>query len=232
MVLGLRTLRLGALVMSRQEFSPPAEEAVQAMIEGIRLMGRGALPWTADADNLQQRSEWLRARGPADDEWPDLSDQHLLVTLNEWLAPFLGGIRSRSQLQQLNMAAALKSMFTRPQLLRLDELAPVALIVPTGSRIRLDYASGQSPVLPVRLQEMLGESDTPRVAGGKVPVLIHLLSPAGRPLAVTQDLRSFWTNSYPEVRKQMRGRYPKHEWPEDPSKAAPTRTTKRRGNRR
>ncbi len=142
-------------------------------------------------------------------------------------APFLGRIYRRAQLGQLDLVEILRSRFSFHQSKELDRLAPETLAVPTGSKIRLDYSAAQ-PVLAVRLQEMFGQSETPTVGGGKVKVLIHLLSPASRPLAVTQDLPSFWKNAYPEVRKEMRGRYPKHHWPEDPLEAEPTRRTKRR----
>ncbi len=230
-VLALRTEALGALELSRHAFEPDDEKTLGVMIEGIRRMGLTCLPWSRESDSIRIRSEWLRLHGLVPEDWPNLEDQHLLDTLEAWLGPFLGGIRSRVHLARLNMPAVLKSRFSSQQLRQLDQFAPEALAVPTGSRVRLVYSTDLDPILPVRLQEMFGASLTPAVAGGKVPVQIHLLSPAGRPLAVTRDLPSFWKNAYPDVRKQMRGRYPKHHWPEDPLAAAPTRGTRTRGRR-
>jgi ATP-dependent helicase HrpB len=200
------------------------------MLEGIRTMGLDVLPWSREAVAFRARSEWLRTRRLVPEDWPDLSEGHLLALLPAWLGPFLGNVSRRAHLASLDLAAILRARFSFRQLKELDRLAPEAVTVPTGSRIRLDYASGDQPVLAVRLQEMFGQSETPAVGGGDVNVLLHLLSPAGRPLAVTQDLPSFWRNAYPEVRKQMRGRYPKHVWPEDPAEARPTKRTK--GGRR
>jgi ATP-dependent helicase HrpB len=155
--------------------------------------------------------------------WPDLSDEGLLADVPGWLGPHIHGVTRKSHLERLDTAQILLHFLGHHRLSELNRLAPVTLTVPTGSRIRVDYENG--PVLAVKLQEMFGQTTTPAVAGGRAPVLIHLLSPAGRPLAVTQDLPSFWRNAYPEVRKEMRGRYPKHPWPEDPLAAAPTRKT-------
>jgi ATP-dependent helicase HrpB len=170
----------------------------------------------------------LRSRGLVGEGWPDLSNHRLLDALPQWLGPHLDGVTRRAHLQRLDLARIIRGLFSFEQLRRLDHLAPTHCTVPTGSRIPLDYGSGPEPVLAVRLQEMFGETDTPAVAGGKVKVLLHLLSPAHRPLAVTSDLRSFWKNAYPEVRKDMRGRYPKHFWPEDPLEATPTRRVRRK----
>jgi ATP-dependent helicase HrpB len=131
-------------------------------------------------------------------------------------------------LQQLHLADILRGMFSPQQLRDLDRLAPSSLTVPSGSKVALDYTPTEHPALSVKLQELFGLTETPRVGGGAVPVTIHLLSPAARPLAVTQDLRSFWENVYPEIRKQLRARYPKHPWPEDPFTATPTKRTLRR----
>jgi ATP-dependent helicase HrpB len=145
--------------------------------------------------------------------------------MDEWLAPFLDGMTRLAHLSRLNLLEILRARFSYEQRSQLDLLAPTHCIVPTGSRIPLDYSSGK-PVLAVRLQEMFGEANTPTIAGGKVNVVLHLLSPAHRPLAVTQDLVSFWRNAYPDVRKEMRGRYPKHHWPENPLSAVPTKRKK------
>ncbi|HEX3029355.1 MAG TPA: ATP-dependent helicase C-terminal domain-containing protein, partial [Clostridia bacterium] len=141
--------------------------------------------------------------------------------------PFLNGVRKQKDIEALDMASIIKSIFSYEQINLLEALAPSAVKVPGGSNIRLKYDEGEKPVLAVRLQELFGQTDTPRIAGGKIPVLIHLLSPAMRPLAITQDLRSFWVNTYPEILKQMRIKYPKHVWPDDPLKAEATNKTKR-----
>jgi len=219
--------RLGALIIDEKNTPPRGENVREAMMAGIRQMGPGCLPWGREALSLRSRSEWLRTRGFVPSDWPDLGDARLIETLADWLGPYLGNMTRKAQLQELDMFAILRGRFTHRQWTALASLAPETLTVPTGSRIRLDYASGDTPVLSVRLQEMFGQTDSPAIAGGRAHVLIHLLSPAGRPLAVTQDLRSFWTNAYREVRREMRGRYPKHAWPEDPLSAAPTRRTRR-----
>jgi ATP-dependent helicase HrpB len=162
-------------------------------------------------------------------DFPDLSDGGLIASMETWLAPFTKGMWKLEQLQRLGLADVLRSQLSPHQQRELDRLAPPYLLVPSGSRIALDYTQTDHPSLSVKLQELFGLAETPRVAGEKIPVTIHLLSPASRPLAVTQDLRSFWQNVYPEIRKQLRARYPKHPWPEDPMTAVPTRrTTKRR----
>jgi len=227
MVVARRAQMLDALIIEEQSAQPRGSSACVAMVEGIRQMGIASLPWERESESLRSRSEWLRVQQLVTSDWPELSDEHLVATLDRWLSPFLDGIARRAHLAPLDMQAILKSFFSYPQLRDLDRLAPVTLTVPTGSQIRLEYSAGTPPILAVRLQEMFGQTDTPTVAGGRVNVLIHLLSPARRLLAVTQDLRSFWINAYPEVRKEMRGRYPKHPWPENPMDATPTRRTKR-----
>ncbi len=227
-VIARRVKKLGALELAESKIKAPVATLRSGMIEGIRKMGLDVLPWSKDALSIRTRSEWLRKQECGRDEWIDLSDEHLLETLEEWLGPYLTGIANRQQLERLPMTEIIKGMFTYKQLRELDELAPTHLVVPTGSRIPLDYSSGEKPILAVRLQEMFGQTDTPTVARGRVKVLIHLLSPAHRPLAVTQDLPSFWKNAYADVRKDMRGRYPKHHWPENPLEAEPTKRTKRR----
>jgi ATP-dependent helicase HrpB len=226
-VVARQVRRLGAITVGEQASVPRGEAVREAMGEGIRLMGLAALPWGKEPESVRSRSEWLRVRGLAPADWPDLSDTHLMATLPGWLGPFLDGMTRRSHLGKLNMESVLRVLYTVRQWNELSRLAPETITVPTGSRIRLDYSAGDLPVLSVRLQEMFGQTDTPVIAGGRVSVLIHLLSPAGRPLAVTQDLGSFWSNAYREVRKEMRGRYPRHVWPEDPLGAKPTRRTKK-----
>ncbi|MEZ5436292.1 MAG: ATP-dependent helicase C-terminal domain-containing protein [Pseudomonadales bacterium] len=171
-----------------------------------------------------QRAQWVSTKNIIEN-FPDFSEKYLLETMEDWLLPFLSGVSRRSQLAQVDWLSALQARLDYTQQQQLDCLAPAQLTVPTGSRITLDYA-GEQPILPVRLQEMFGAQETPRIADGKIPLLIHLLSPRQTPLAVTQDLASFWQNAYREVRKDMRGQYPKHYWPENPLEAEPTRRSK------
>nr|MCU0564599.1 ATP-dependent helicase HrpB [Desulfobacterales bacterium] len=229
-VVALRTVRLGAVTLQREALADADPGRVaQAMLEGVREMGLACLPWTAGLRRWQQRVLFLR-QALGRDEWPEVTDEGLLARLEEWLLPSLVGVSRASGLKAVDLGAALESLLARPQRRRLDELAPTHVEVPSGLRLRLDY-SGETPVLAVRVQEMFGCTDTPRVAGGRQPVLLQLLSPAGRPVQVTTDLAGFWSGSYREVRKEMRGRYPKHPWPEDPLHAPPTRRAKGRPHR-
>jgi len=150
------------------------------------------------------------------------------ASLETWLAPFMVGMQRWADLAKLDLLTALNTLLDYPQQQQLDELAPKALTIPTGQKVTLDYTADNGPVLSAKLQALFGWTETPRVAGGRVPVVMHLLSPAQRPLAVTADLASFWANAYPEVRKDMRGRYPKHPWPEDPFTAQAQQGTKKR----
>jgi len=221
-------VRFGAIELSSTARTPQSEVLERGMIEGIRIMGLDVLPWTAHARSILLRSEWLRLRGLAGNAWPELSIAHLSEILPAWLGPYLSGMTKRSHLGRLDMSRIIDALLTYDQHQQLERLAPTHLTVPTGSRIPLEYGDGPQPVLAVRLQEMFGQTETPTVGGGRVAVMLHLLSPARRPLAVTQDLPSFWQNAYPDVRKEMRGRYPKHPWPENPLEAAPTRRAKSR----
>ncbi len=219
--------RFGAITLSERPVTRSSEVIIERMADGIRLMGLDTLPWSPSARSLRERSEWLRRTGNSGPDWPDLSDEALLEQIMSWLGPYLGGITKRAHLVRLDLAKIIEGLFSYEQLRELESMAPTHLTVPTGSRIALAYGKEGPPVLAVRLQEMFGQTETPSVARGRAKVLLHLLSPARRPLAVTQDLPSFWKNAYPEVRKDMRGRYPKHHWPEDPLDAEPTRRTKR-----
>lgn len=224
-----RQRRMGALVLADQPLDAPAPAAViAAMLAGVRRLGLGALPWTKELSALRARVDFLRAERP-DDGWPDLSDTALLAGLDDWLGPYLAGITRRSQLGGIDLVGALRALLPAGAGSRLDALAPGTLALPTGTRAPIDYAAEAGPTARMRLQEVFGLTETPRVAGGRVPVIFELLSPAHRPLAVTRDLAGFWRNVYPQVRAEMRGRYPKHHWPEDPLSAEPTRTTRRRG---
>jgi ATP-dependent helicase HrpB len=222
-----RISRLGALIIAEQPFEPPEEKMKSAVLDGVRRMGLECLPWDKESRSLQQRSEWIRRQANSAD-WPDLSGVTLAATIEEWLGPFLSGIRRRNQLTSLPMFDILRSRFSSRQWQELERLAPAHLRLPSGSHIAIDYSSGDQPVLAVKLQELFGQIETPRIFGGKVGIVLHLLSPASRPLAVTQDLHSFWKNVYPEIRKQMSRRYPKHFWPDDPFTAKPTNKTVRR----
>ncbi len=226
MVEAKRERRLWSLVLEEKPLkNPPPAQVSAAMIEGVRAMGLTALPWTDNARNLQARIAFLRK---LDDSWPDLSDDALLASLEEWLAPYLAGMTRRAHLASLDLMDALLSQLDWKQRQALDALAPTHLTVPSGSRVPLDYRSGDVPVLAVRLQEMFGATDTPVIAGGKVQVLLHLLSPARRPVQVTRDLKSFWASSYRAVKADLRGQYPKHYWPDDPLQAEPTARAKPR----
>jgi ATP-dependent helicase HrpB len=223
-----RLLRLDALVLEEVPLTRPSSEAVQtALLSGIRSLGLAALPWSDKARELQARLVSMRLWQP-EAGWPDLSDDSLLESLDQWLAPYLTGMRSAEHLKKLDLAAILAAKLDWQQQSRLDREAPTHLTVPSGSKVRLRYTPGEPPVLAVRLQEMFGLADTPRVCNNKVPVLLHLLSPAQRPMQITQDLRGFWEGAYHEVKKELRGRYPKHHWPDDPWQAQPTSRIKPR----
>jgi ATP-dependent helicase HrpB len=181
------------------------------------------LPWREGAARLRERLAFLHAHDAA---WPDVSDAALLATLDDWLAPALDTQRKASDLASLDLGALLLARLTWQQRSALDALAPSHLEVPTGSRLPVDYADPTSPVLAVRLQEMFGCLATPTVLGGRIPVTLHLLSPAHRPLQITRDLAGFWKTSYKDVQREMKGRYQKHHWPDEPEKAAPTRRRK------
>lgn len=224
-----RQRRLGALVLSEQALSKPDPSLiVTALLDGVRQAGVASLAWTAERRQWRARVRFLRRADVAPSRWPDLSDDTLLHRLQEWLGPFLRGITTLERVQRCDLAKPLQSLLSREQQRDLDRLAPTHFTVPSGSRIQIDYDSPDFPVLSVRLQEMFGCTETPRVVNGKVPVMLHLLSPARRPIQVTQDLASFWAKTYHEVRKELRGRYPKHHWPDDPRTFPPTARPKRR----
>ena len=220
-VLARRRRRLGALLIEDKPIARPDPERVKAaMLDGLRQRG---LPWTDELRDWRDRIAFLRA---LDESWPDLSDQALLGSLDDWLAPFIDGGSKR-----IDFAAALKTLVPWDRQRQVDSLAPTHIEVPSGSRIPIDYANPAEPTLSVRLQEMFGLTDTPKVCGGKVPVLIHLLSPARRPVQVTRDLASFWSNGYKAVKAELKGRYPRHYWPDDPLVAEPTARVRPRPRR-
>ncbi|GEM44644.1 ATP-dependent helicase HrpB [Deinococcus cellulosilyticus] len=206
----------------------PEEQRIQVLCQALRSEGLHLLSWNETSLQWQARVQslhlWRTSEG-----WPDVSDQALLDTLDSWLGPFLQNVRKRDDFQKLDLPSILTGLLPWDLASRLDDLAPPRLEVPSGFKVQLQYfKDGSTPVLAVKLQEMFGLLDTPKVNGGRTPVLLHLLSPARRPVQVTQDLRSFWQNTYPEVRKELRVRYPKHPWPEDPWTATATRGVKRR----
>jgi ATP-dependent helicase HrpB len=239
-----RRTRVGQVVVSSEPLPEVPEQARnEALLGVVRKQGLAFLPWTRKLEQWRARVMLLRAadlgtldRGgerayrdsiASSSQWPDLSNGTLLATLDLWLAPHLAAVRRLEDFQKLDLKSILYGLLPWPLPLELERLAPEQLVVPTGSRITIDY-NQYPPVLAVKLQEMFGCEETPRVANGQVPLLIHLLSPAGQPLQITQDLGGFWRSSYREVQKEMKGRYPKHPWPDDPLQASATRHTKKR----
>ncbi|MFE0047945.1 ATP-dependent helicase C-terminal domain-containing protein [Streptomyces albireticuli] len=227
-VVARRVERLGAVELAERPLAAPDPARVRAaLLDGLRSEGLGLLRWPDGAAGLRQRLAFLHRE--LGEPWPDVSDEALLAGAEEWLGWELERARRRTDLERLDAGKALERLlpWASGAAARLDELAPERLEVPSGSRIRVDYGAPQ-PVLAVKLQELFGLQETPRLAGGRVPVLVHLLSPAGRPAAVTADLASFWREGYRAVRAELRGRYPRHPWPEDPSAAVATRRTNAR----
>ncbi|MFE9179035.1 ATP-dependent helicase C-terminal domain-containing protein [Streptomyces sp. NPDC007126] len=226
-VVARRVERLGAVELAVRPLADADPGLVRgALLEGLRREGFGLLRRSADGDLLRERLAFLRRH--LGEPWPDVSDDALLARVDEWLEPELSRARRRADLGRIDAGQALARLlpWASGEAARLDELAPERIVVPSGSRIRIDYTNPEQPVLAVKLQEMFGLQRSPEVAG--VPLLVHLLSPAGRPAAVTADLASFWQDGYRGVRAELRGRYPKHPWPEDPATAEPTRYTKAR----
>ncbi len=218
--------RLGALRLREAPWEDPDPDLVAAaLLEGIRQEGMDALPWDREARQVQQR---IRFMAQLEAGWPDVSDEALAAALADWLGPHISGLRRRDEVQRLRLGPLLLGMLTWEQRRALDEEAPTHITVPSGSRHPIDYSDPAAPVLAVRLQEVFGWTETPRVGRGRVPLTLHLLSPAHRPVQVTRDLASFWREGYFLVRKELRGRYPKHYWPEDPLTASPTNRTRPR----
>jgi ATP-dependent helicase HrpB len=228
-VVARRERRLGTLTLEQTRLHQPDQNLViKALLTGIRSKGQSCLPWTKERRNWQARVQFLHRVMPPETRWPDVSNETLLTTLETWLAPYLTDISSLAQLRRMDLTWPLQAHLSQEQQHTLDTLAPTHITVPTGSRIALDYSSGKIPIFAVRLQEVFGMTKTPTVANGKIPVLIHLLSPARRPVQVTQDLTSFWKTGYAIVKKELKGRYPKHFWPDDPFQAQPMRSIKKR----
>jgi ATP-dependent helicase HrpB len=225
-VVARRRERLGAIVLADHPLADPDPvEVAAALVRALAAAGVDALPWSDGARRLRERMAFLHQIDPT---WPDVSDVGLATSIEEWLAPRVIGMRRRAEVSRLDLGAALLERLDWRQRTALDELAPTHLVVPSGSRIPIDYSDPELPVLAVRLQEMFGLPDTPRIAGGRVPLTLHLLSPAQRPVQVTRDLAGFWRSSYFDVQRELRGRYPKHDWPDDPLAASPTSRAKRR----
>ncbi|NKJ21770.1 ATP-dependent helicase HrpB [Dyella sp. SG609] len=220
--------RYAGIVLSRRSVPVQPGDALPALLAAIRAKGLDALPWSEHARRLRLRMQAVR-------EWmpelglPDVSDDALLASLETWLGPYLDGKRRFDALSAEELSQALSSLFDYEQRRALEAHAPENLTVPSGMSRRIEYAAGEPPVLAVKLQELFGLADTPRVGNGRVPVTLHLLSPAGRPIQVTQDLKGFWERTYPEVKKELKGRYPRHPWPDDPWSATPTHRAKPRG---
>nr|WP_223237022.1 MULTISPECIES: ATP-dependent helicase HrpB [unclassified Citrobacter] len=223
----LRRTRIGQLTLKVQPLARLSEDELhQAMLNGIRDKGLSVLNWTPEAEQfrlrLQCAANWL-----PEYDWPAVDEDSLLATLETWLLPHMSGVHSLRALKAVNVGQALRGLLDWSMLQRLDSELPAHYTVPTGSRIAIRYHEDNPPVLAVRMQEMFGEAKTPTIAGGRVPLVLELLSPAQRPLQVTSDLSAFWKGSYREVQKEMKGRYPKHVWPDDPANTAPTRRTKK-----
>ncbi|WP_036718708.1 ATP-dependent helicase HrpB [Paenibacillus harenae] len=217
---------MGSIVLKEAPLQKPDEEKMaETMLSALRLSGIGMLPMNKQASQLRARMKLMALSG---EDWPDVSDSALLASLEQWLKPHIYGLKSRSDLQRLPMQQLFEEMLSWKQRQELDEQVPTHLVVPSGSRIPVDYSDPETPVLAVRLQELFGMRETPRLARGRLPVTLHLLSPSQRPVQVTKDLRSFWENAYFEVKKDLKGRYPKHYWPDDPYSAVPTNRAKPR----
>ncbi len=222
-----RRMRIGQLTVSVQPLAKPSEEELhQAMLNGIRDKGLSVLNWTPEAEQFRLRlhcaAKWL-----PEYDWPAVDEASLLATLENWLLPHMTGVQSLRGLKSLNVNQALRGLLDYAMLQRLDSELPGHYTVPTGSRITIRYHEDNPPALAVRMQEMFGEAKTPTIAQGRVPLVLELLSPAQRPLQITRDLSAFWQGAYREVQKEMKGRYPKHVWPDDPANTAPTRRTKK-----
>ena len=231
-VVAREVVRLDALILEEKpRRTDDVADVLQAMLDGIREMGLSALPWSDDCRAFCARAELARRLElPSTQTWQSMSDEGLLQSIDTWLTPWLDGVTRRAHLSRLPLLEALQFRIGSDGVRRLDEWLPTHLTVPTGSRIRIDYIDDLAPCASMRMQEVFGLATTPRLALGKVPVTFKLLSPAQRPLQITSDLASFWRNAYTDVRKDMRGRYPRHYWPEDPLQAEPTRRVKPRSD--
>ncbi|MGB8316046.1 MAG: ATP-dependent helicase HrpB [Aestuariivirga sp.] len=222
-VIATRARKLSALIIEERPLADADPQATAAaMAQGIAGMGLRVLPWKDGVTHFRAQVMYLRRLLP-EDGWPDLSDEALLLSLNEWLTPYLAGITRKAHLERLDMFAIIKGLVPYDLQRQMESLVPSRIEVPSGAHVAIDYETDGDPVIRVRLQEMFGLARTPTIARGRAQLRIELLSPAGRPLAVTKSLETFWTNGYPDVRAELRGRYPKHSWPEDPLSAPPVK---------
>ena len=222
-VIATRARKLSALTIEERPLTDADPQATAAaMAQGIAGMGLRVLPWKEGVTHFRAQVMYLRRLLP-EDGWPDLSDEALLLSLNEWLTPYLAGITRKAHLERLDMFAIIKGLVPYDLQRQMESLVPSRIEVPSGAHVAIDYETDGDPVIRVRLQEMFGLARTPTIARGRAQLRIELLSPAGRPLAVTKSLETFWTNGYPDVRAELRGRYPKHSWPEDPLSAPPVK---------
>ncbi|MDQ3405475.1 MAG: ATP-dependent helicase HrpB, partial [Actinomycetota bacterium] len=225
-VVARRVRKLGAIMLHEKPLATPPADAVRAAVhEGLRRNGLALVRFDNRARSLRERLRLLRR--VIGDPWPDVDDDTLIAAADSWL----GSAKDRASLKRIDMTQALRTLLPWPAATRLDELVPERVEVPSGSKIRIDYAA-DPPALPVKVQEVFGWTESPTIVDGRVPLVLHLLTPAGRPTAVTGDLASFWATGYPQVRAELRGRYPKHRWPDDPLAAAPSAHSIQRGQRR
>ncbi|WP_281023731.1 ATP-dependent helicase C-terminal domain-containing protein, partial [Rhodoplanes roseus] len=223
-----RIRRLGALALAeRTQKIVPDQETARALAEGIGSLGLARLPWSTGLSQWRDRVNFLRRH--EGDEWPDLSDEALRASIGDWLAPALADKTSLGQLGADDLSNALHALLPWNLRKKLDHDAPTHFDAPSGSHVPIDYESPEGPKLAIRVQELFGLDRHPSIAGGRVPLVVELLSPAHRPVQITRDLPTFWRGSYADVRTDLRGRYPKHPWPEDPLAAPPTHRAKPRG---
>ncbi len=216
--------RFAALILEERRLAAPdAGRATPVLLEWLQRRGLAVLPWDGEARSLQRRMELVRALGRRDlGDWPASDDDALLGSLAGWLAPWLTDVTRRDALARVPLREALYARLSATQQRMLEQLAPRELILPAGRQVRIDYLDEQAPAVSVRLQDAFGLRQNPSIADGAVPITMKLLSPAQRPVQITQDLPGFWRGGYAEVRKQLRGRYPKHAWPEDPTQRLPS----------
>jgi len=225
-----RERRLGALTLESTEIRNPDPQALEnAVLVGLRQLGIAGLPWTPELRQWRARVMLMRQYAVASPEpWPDLSDAALAATLEEWAPPWISAFTRREHFSRMHLGDALRSRLNYAQKAIVEREAPTHFTVPSGSAVPIDYLDGEIPTLSVRLQEMFGLNQTPSIAAGRLPLLLKLLSPARRPVQITRDLVSFWNRGYHDVKRDLKGRYPKHYWPEDPYTAEPTRRAKAR----
>ena len=226
---GRKSRRLGALVLSEQPMAiAPGDESAKTLAAGIAALGVGRLPWSKALRQWRDRVMFLRAS--EDEQWPDLSDDALTQSIDGWLMPSLTDKTALAEITADELSTALHALLPWPLPRRLDAEAPTHFEAPTGTHVPIDYEAEGGPKIAIRVQELFGLNSHPAIAGGKVPLVVELLSPAHRPVQTTRDLPGFWRGSYAAVRAEMRGRYPKHPWPDDPLAASPTRRAKPRNS--